>query len=357
MIFVEVFRLLLVIAGTIGGLTVGNEIGRNSTAPVVGITLGALASYLLGGVIGRLIDRGLRGAVFQLRTMPASSVFAGSVVGTTGLLLGLVAALPVVALVHSSIDYPLVGAFAWVLCAAGVRIGVAKGQEIVRAAGMTHLLDRPAEPPPGTALLVDSSAVMDRYLMVLGKSGLLTGGIVLPRFVADEVRALSHSPDPVASRRAHRGLEAIEALQAGGVPVWLNEDEVPELQDSGDRALALAHRLHVRLGTCSAELAQRAEAAEVDVVDLRHLIAELSPDHPSGEHLVVDLVKEGRQPRQAVGYLPEGDMVVVNDASHLVGQGDIEVVVDSARQTSQGLLVFAQLFEGGPSLAQRANTG
>jgi len=356
-IFVEVFRLLLVIAGTIGGLTVGNEIGRNSTAPVVGITLGALASYLLGGIIGRLIDRGLRGAVVQLRATPASAVFAGSVVGTTGLLLGLVAGLPVVALVHSSIDYPLVAAFAWVLCAAGVRIGVAKGQEIVRAAGMTHLLDRPAEPPPGTALLVDASAVMDRYLMVLGRSGLLAGGIVLPRFVADEVRALSHSPDPVTSRRAHRGLEAIEALQAGGVSVWLDEDEVPEFEDSGDRVLALAHRLHVRLGTCSAALAQRAEAAEVDVVDLRRLTTELSPDHPSGEHLVIDLVKEGRQPRQAVGYLPDGDMVVVNDASHLVGQGDIEVVVDSARQTSQGLLVFAQLFEGGPSLAQRASTG
>ena len=286
--------------------------------------------------------------------MPASSVFAGSVVGTTGLLLGLVAGLPVVALVHSSIDYPLVSAFAWVLCAAGVRIGVAKGQEIVRAAGMSHLLDRPAEPPPGTALLVDSSAVMDRYLMVLGRSGLLAGGVVLPRFVVDEVRALTHSPDPVSSRRAHRGLEAIEALQAAGVQVWMNEDEVPELDDSGDRALALAHRLHVRLGTCSAELAvARRRAQDIDVVDLRHLAAELSPDHPPGERLVVDLVKEGRQPRQAVGYLPEGDMVVVNDASHLVGQ---------RRHRGRGVVgppdepgcscVFAQLVtQGGPSLA------
>ncbi len=57
-------------------------------------------------------------------------------------------------------------------------------------------------------------------------------------------------------------------------------------------------------------------------------------------------MKEGRQPRQAVGYLPEGDMVVVNDASHLVGHASIEVVVSSARQTSQGLLVFAQLYRG-----------
>ena len=50
-------------------------------------------------------------------------------------------------------------------------------------------------------------------------------------------------------------------------------------------------------------------------------------------------------------------MVVVNDASHLVGSRAIEVVVSSARQTSQGLLVFAQLYDGGPSLAQHAGTG
>jgi uncharacterized protein YacL len=353
-IFVEVFRLLLVIAGTIGGLAVGNHIGRDTTAPVVATALGALVTYLLGGIVGRLIDRGLRGAVGELRAMPASEVFAGSVVGTTGLLLGLVAGLPVVALVHSSVDYPLVAAFAWVLCAAGVRIGVAKGQEVVRAAGMSHLLDRPAEAPPGSALLVDSSAVMDRFLLVLGRAGLLSGGIVVPRFVVDEVRTLVQSPDIVASRRARRGLESIEALRTHEVDVWMNEDEVPDYSDSTDQAIALAHRLHVRLATCSLEVVERATAEDLTVVDLRRVAAELSPDHPPGEHLVIDLVKEGRQARQAVGYLPEGDMVVVNDASHLVGRHQIEVVVSSARQTSQGLLVFAQLFEGGPRLAEHA---
>jgi len=315
-IFVEVFRLLLVIAGTIGGLAVGNHVGRHTDAPVVGITLGALFSYLLGGIVGRLLDKGLRGAVGQLRATPASEVFAGSVVGTTGLLLGLVAGLPVIALVRSSIDYPLVAAFAWVLCVAGVRIGVAKGREIVRAAGLSHILDRPAEPPPGTALLLDSSAIMDRYLMILGRSGLLAGGVVLPRFVVDEVRTLAESPDPVASRRARRGLESIEALRAAGVHVWMSEEEVPEFDTVADRVVALAHRLHVRVATCSTEVAEHGSAEEVDVVDLRHLAMELTPDHLPGEHLVVDLVKEGRQPRQAVGYLPEGDMVVVATVSY-----------------------------------------
>ncbi len=349
MIFVEVLRLLLVVAGVIGGLHVGNDVGKNTDAPVVGITLGALIAYVVGGVLGRLIRRGMRHGVAGLRRMPAGEVFAGSVVGTTGLLLGLVAGLPVIALVHSSIDYPLVAAFAWVLCAFGVQLGVSKGREIIRAAGLSHLVDRPKEELSSSAFLVDTSAVMDRHLLVLGKAGLLSSGIVVPRFVVDEVRTLASGPDPVSSRRARRGLEALEGLRESGVDVRTSEDEVPQFDETSDRALALAHKLHVRLATCSSELAKRATDEGVESIDLRRLPVELTPDHPVGEHLVVDLLKEGRQPRQAVGYLPDGDMVVVNDASHLVGRSRVEVVVSSARQTSQGLLVFARLSNGGPS--------
>jgi uncharacterized protein YacL len=352
-VFVEIFRLFLVIAGVIGGLAIGNHMGRNTSAPLIGITLGALSTYLVGGIVGRFLDRGVAGAVHELRAMPASEVFAGSVVGTTGLLAGLVAGLPLVALVHSSADYPAVAALAWVLCAAGTRLGVTKGREIIRAAGFSHLVERPDDPPPHNALLIDTSAVMDRHLFVLGRSGLLAGGVVVPRFVVDEVRAMAESPDPVSSRRARRGLESIDSLRAVGVDVRMTEDEVPELDDPGDRALAVAHRLHVRLATCSADLAERAESEGVAAVDLRRLMTELAPDHPAGEKLVIDLVKAGRQPRQAVGYLPEGDMVVVNDASHLVGREAVEVIVASARQTSQGFLVFAHLAEGGPSAVTR----
>jgi len=348
-IFVEIFRLILVIAGVIGGVAVGNRVGQGSTVEVVAVTLGALISYLLGGIVGRLLDRGLREAVDQLRATAAGEVFAAAVVGTTGLLLGLVAGLPLLALVHSSIDYPVVAAFAWVLCAGGVRLGVMKGKDIIRAVGMSHILERTDEPPPGGALLADTSAVMDRQLTVLGRSGLLSGGLVVPRFVVDEVQAIAESPEPVSSRRARRGLESIEALRDAGVDVRVTDDELPQLDDTEDRALALAHRLNVRLVTCSVDAVQRAEAMGVVAVDLHRLTAELTPDHPPGERLVIDFVKEGRQPGQAVGYLPEGDMVVVNDAAHLVGLHGVEVVVSASRRTSQGLLVFAHLVEGGPS--------
>jgi uncharacterized protein YacL len=82
---------------------------------------------------------------------------------------------------------------------------------------------------------------------------------------------------------------------------------------------------------------------ELPVVDLRAIASGLTPDHLPGEQLRVDLIREGRQPRQAIGYLPDGDMVVVNDATHLVDQGAVAVTVLSTRPTSQGVMVFAKL--------------
>ena len=166
-------------------------------------------------------------------------------------------------------------------------------------------------------------------------------------------------PNQLNACGKHAGDSAQNRNDAGDRPSGHRDeidagDAAQNRDDAGDRALVVAHRMHVRLATCSADLAERAESEGIDAVDLRRLMSELAPDHPPGERLVIDLVKSGRQPRQAVGYLPEGDMVVVNDASHLVGRDHVEVVVSSARQTTQGFLVFASLVEGGPSAVTKS---
>lgn len=342
MVFVEGFRLLLVLAGAIGGMQVGRVVSAHGHDSTIGMLVGALLAYVIGGIIGRLLDRGLQSGIRNLRRTPPAEVFAGSIVGTTGLLIGAVGGLPLLVLVHSSLDVPVMAALAWLLAALGIRIGVTKGREILRILGLARLTSQPAEPLPGTALLVDTSALLDRQLLVLGRSGLLGAGLVIPRFVIDEARTLADGPDPVTSRRARRGLEAIEALRASGVDIRTDGHELPEVNGTDAKVLVLAHRLGTKVATCSGEVVADAFEDGVDVLDLRQLSADLTPDHPPGEHLVVELLREGTQPRQAIGYLPDGDMVVVNNAAHLVGQ-TTPVTVLSTRQTSQGLLIFGSL--------------
>jgi uncharacterized protein YacL len=358
-VFVEIFRLLIVVFGAVGGLQAGQSAHHVSWAPLAGVFLGAGVAYVLGGVLGRVVDQGVSEVVRWLRTVPAAEVLAAAVVGTAGLLLGLVAAVPALILVHSELVLPAAGVVAWVLCAVGVRLGAVKGRDVARAAGIAHLLDPRMDRQVGTAVVADTSAVLDAATAVLAESGLLSGGLMVPRFVVDEVRLLAEGPDGATARRARRGLEQLAALRDRGASVSVLADEpavagagsdaasdAPGAADRGHlaaRVVAVAQRVGGRVLTASTVVAEVAQGADVPVVDLRALLGELVPEREVGERLVVDLVRPGRLARQAVGYLPSGDMVVVNDAGHLVGADQVPVEVAGWRRTSQGVLVFAHL--------------
>jgi uncharacterized protein YacL len=351
MLFVEGFRLLFVLAGSVAGYEIGQSAGSGPHAPLIGMLFGAAISYVLGGVAGRLLDRGFQKALFLLRNTPPGEIFASSIISTSGMLLGMVIGLPLLVIFRSGVTVLVTAALVWILASLGWRIGAVKGRQILEAAGLSRIVSPRSAALQSDALLVDSSAVMDRLLLILGRSGLLPGGLVVPQFVVDHLSSMAEAPDPVSSRRARRGLAAVEALREMNVPVHLGPDEVPEADDLDSKLLTVARRTGLRVGTCSTNVMDLAARWDLIAVDLREVAIGLAPDHLPGEHLVIDLVKEGRQARQAVGYLADGDMVVVSEAIHLIGTGPVEVTVLSTRPTSQGIMVFAKL-NSGSSLAR-----
>jgi uncharacterized protein YacL len=56
----------------------------------------------------------------------------------------------------------------------------------------------------------------------------------------------------------------------------------------------------------------------------------------------VRLIKEGREAGQAVGYLDDGTMVVVESSREQIGS-DVPVVVRNVIKTVTGRMVFANL--------------
>ena len=343
MLFVEIFRLVLVLVGALSGYEIGHASSHSSVSQVVGLVLGSLAAYVVGGVLGRLLRRQGDRTAERFDRIPPGELFAGTLTGMAGFLLGAAVSVPLLVLVHSPIVWPAAGALALTVTFIGFEVGISKGRQVVAAAGLGRILAPPAEPPPGYALLVDSSAAMTPFLLVLGRYGLLVGGLVVPRFVIDQLQTLAAGPDPVSSRRARRGLERLDVLRDMHVPVHVAENELPEIDDLTDRLVEVARRLGLRLVTCSGAVKEAAKRRGVAVTDLRPLANDLTPDHMPGEQLVIDLVKEGNQPRQAAGYLADGDLVIVNDAAHMIGREHVVIEVLSTRRTNQGLLVFAKL--------------
>ena len=344
MVFVEVFRLFVAVCGALVGLAVANHQHHFTPArfaAIIGIGVGV--GYVLGGVIGRLMNGSMGRATRSLRDVPAPELLAGMVLGATSFLVGVVVSIPLFVFVKASYDYLIAAAVAWVLGALGVRLGMAKGRQLADSLGVTRRLESMHQDLVPGGDLLDTSAVLDRSFLVMGRLGLFAPELLIPEPVADEIATLAEGPDPVASRRARRGLEAIDELKSLGVSVTFVQGDLPGSASIEDKVSLLADRLNARVVTCSAELTRRREEAGARVLDLRRLANDLSPDHVPGEHLKVDLVRAGRQPAQAIGFLPAGDMVVVNDAEELVGQSDVEIVVLSTRPTNQGLLVFARV--------------
>jgi len=111
------------------------------------------------------------------------------------------------------------------------------------------------------------------------------------------------------------------------------------------RLVRAAQVLKARLLTNDLALGQIARLQQIGVLNLADLARALRPTLVSGDELDLNLVKEGREAHQAVGYLPDGTMIVVNHARGFLGKTRT-VVVASALQTAAGRLIFAELKDG-----------
>ena len=349
-VFVEVLRLFIAVCGALVGLVAGNHYAATAAGRAAGAAIGVLVGYVVGGIAGRFMDRGVYKATRSLRDVPAPELLAGMLLGGLGFLVGAVVCIPLFVFVHEAFDFLVAAAVAWVIGALGLKLGMSKGRQLADALGVTRRLEPSRQDVAAGGDLIDTSAIMDRSFLVMGQAGLFGPELLIPELVADEVATLAEGPDPVASRRARRGLEAVDALRELGVKVTFVQGDVPAAVSTDEKVAILADRLHARVVTCSAEMTRRREEDHAPVLDLRRLATDLAPDHVPGEHLRVDLVRAGRQPQQAVGFLPDGDMVVVNDAEELVGRSDVEIVVLSTRPTNQGVLVFARVADEADAL-------
>ena len=78
------------------------------------------------------------------------------------------------------------------------------------------------------------------------------------------------------------------------------------------------------------------------VLNLNHHAHSMRPILNVGDDIELVLVKEGKDEHQAVGYLPDGTMIVVNHAREKLGSTAL-ATVSSSLQTSAGRLIFAEL--------------
>jgi uncharacterized protein YacL len=197
-------------------------------------------------------------------------------------------------------------------------------------------------------LLLDTSTLIDGRINDLGQTGFLDAPIILPQFVIDELQTLADSTDKLKRTRGRRGLDMVSKLQANPfLDVTIDNPEVEGL--SVDRMLIeLARSQQLRILTTDHNLKKVAQIHGVAVLNVNDLANSLKASVVPGDPLQVQIVKLGENPSQGVGYLPDGTMVVVEDAAERLGE-TVDLIVTNSLQTSAGRMIFARIDGVAPS--------
>lgn len=192
-------------------------------------------------------------------------------------------------------------------------------------------------------MLIDSNVIIDGRIPAVCATGFLSSSLVVPRFVLDELQRLADSSDAQKRERGRLALERLQRMQLDpSLSVTIHETEHDDHTPVDTKLIQVAKMLDARLLTNDGGLCAIARLQNISVLNLHDLTQALKPQLAAGDHVELSLIKEGRDSHQAVGYLPDGTMIVVNHARAHIGK-TVPVVVASALQTSAGRLFFADL--------------
>ena len=192
-------------------------------------------------------------------------------------------------------------------------------------------------------VLLDTSVLIDGRVPDIYKTNFLTGRLVVPRFVLQELQKLADSEDDLKRQRGRRGLELLRIMQSDPkVDIRIHEDDLASDQNVDTKLVSLSKLMDARLCTTDFNLSRVASLQGIFVLNIQELVNAVKSVLFPGEKIEVKLVKEGKEPNQAVGYTEDGTMIVVSDAKRFIGQ-KIEAVVASILQTQAGRMIFAKM--------------
>jgi uncharacterized protein YacL len=192
--------------------------------------------------------------------------------------------------------------------------------------------------------VVDTSALIDGRIAAICESKWFGYTLLIPRFVLDELQAIADSPDATRKEKGRKGLDVLNRLRKmKHVNIRIHESDVLDRNAVDSKLVYLCEAMKAKLLTTDYNLARLAEFHGVEWLNITSLVKALNQEVSVGTRVTVLLVRAGKDADQAIGYLPDGSMLVVNKGREYIGK-EVRVEVDSVVPSSGGKMVFATYY-------------
>ena len=334
-----ILRISVMLVGALVGWQLGATLKGIISSPYTGY-YSPVASAIVG-VLGALFAldltvRPFNAARLRIRQIPARYL----VTGLVGLVISALLALPL-SLLPGVFGEILPFVFAVAFSTLGVTTMVMRERDILSM--IRRLSSREGSSAQDEIILVDTSVIIDGRIADISSTGFISGTLVVPRFVLNELQHIADSPDVLRRNRGRRGLEILARLQKDPeTRVDISEMDVEGVREVDSKLVKLARDMGCAIMTNDYNLNSVAKLQGVKVLNINELANAVKVVVLPGEPLTVRIIQEGKEAGQGVGYLDDGTMVVVEDGRRYIDQ-DVEVLVTRVLQTVAGRMIFAQL--------------
>lgn len=194
-------------------------------------------------------------------------------------------------------------------------------------------------------LLLDRSVLIDTRLVDLAATGLLDGHCIIARFTAQDLYSLTEASDERLRQEGRRGIEIIRKLEEmKHLHLRWQETDFNDIHDHAHKMVRLARLLKANIVTEEINSLSLSSTENISMITMSSLAGALKPLMHEGETLSLKIQRQGKEPRQGIGYLDDGTMVVVNGAGYLIGKF-VQAIVLSIKASSAGRIIFANLVD------------
>ncbi len=317
---------------------------------------GAVLFYLIGPSFFRASRRLITEVLAGLNRVPASDMVFGSI----GLIIGFVIAF-LLSQPLFNLEIPIPGGSAIPVLLSiflylgmgflGMNVAIKNRDDILQAFSRSRASVERNKPKnmrkissgkTSNPKILDTSVIIDARIADIIASGFLDGPIIVPEFVLEELQHIADSADSLRRERGRRGLDALKDIQDNPeVEVVITTEKYEKVQEVDSKLLHLAKDIDGKLVTNDYNLNKVAEVQGLKVLNVNELANALKPVVIPGEEMSVDIIKEGKESNQGLGYLSDGTMIVVENGKKLIGKR-AQVVVTSVLQTPAGKMIFVR---------------
>lgn len=364
----RIFQILITLIGLALGIVILNAVNAATLlidksgiifiiANILAGLIGGIVFYLISSLVSDKLISNFSNIELKISAIPASKLIVGTIGAILGILIATLISRPL-----TSLQLPTVGNFIFVLLSIllyiglgflGWRVATKNSDDFVnlfksnnkdnkenKDLKATFKLDRSKN--PASPKILDTSVIIDGRIVDIIETDFIEGELIISEFVLEELQHIADSPDDLKRERGRRGLDIVsEIKKSDKINLKITDQDYPNIKEVDSKLLKLALDLGGKVFTNDYNLNKVADVQGIPVLNMNDLANALKPVVIPGEHMRIDVIKEGKGKNQGVGYLDDGTMVVVEDGDKYIDQ-TINAIVTSVLQTSAGRMIFVR---------------